>query len=229
MKLRRNGICKMTIQDFSIKIDLRLNKGASHDFDNIWSEVKEEAANKAVLDFTRRQYRGKNQTQEGAEETTARVDDLQVLLKKEILSVKDKGVYAETEKLPTDYLYFKRLTPIVSKNACSNIEITSYLEEEANVDILIHPVPSFEFEETFHTIIGNRIHVYHQDEFVVNKTILTYYRKPKKLDFTKPSQILEFKDDVCEMLVDEAVKIIASDIESINQKQLAQERVETNN
>ena len=53
---------------------------------------------------------------------------------------------------------------------------------------------------------------------------MTYYRKPKEYSFKKLNDVIEFKDDVCELLVDETCKIIASDIESLNQKGLAQER-----
>ncbi len=214
----------MTIADFSLKIDLRLNKGASNDYDAIWSDVKEEAANKGVTDFVRRQVKGKNQTQEGDEETTAKVDDLQVLLKPEVLKVTKKNGFFETEKLPQDYLYYKRLTPNVKKGECDSLDIKSYFSEEANVDDLRH-VPSFDFEETFHTLAGNKFKIYF-DDFDVLKASLIYYRKPKKLNFKKLNDILEFKDDICEMIVDETVKIIASDIESINQKNLAQERVQ---
>lgn len=217
----------MTVQQVSAKIDIRLNKGASGDYDNLWSYNKQEAFNKAINDWVRRQKQGKNQLQAGDEETDMRVDDLQILLKADSLIVRDKGLYVQTDKLPSDYLYYKRLTPIVSKGACANVEMKSHLREEANVDDLLG-IPSFDFEETFHTIIGNRAHVYHNKDFIINKVILTYYRKPKLYDFKKLSTVVEWKDDVCDVLVDEACKIIASDLESINQKVLAQERTETN-
>ena len=218
----------MRIGEASAKIDLRLNKSASNDYDNIWSYAKQEAYSKATLEWVRRQKRGKNQTQEGDEESDARVDDLQVLLKIEPLKVRDKGFYVETEKIPQDYLYYKRLTPIVSKGKCSRVIIQSSLREESNVDAL-KTFPSFEFEETFHTIINNRIHLYHNKEFEVDNVQLTYYRKPKTYDFKKLDTIIEFKDDVCELIIDEACKILASDIESPNQKALAEQRVELNN
>ncbi len=218
----------MKIQEVSAKIDIRLNKQASGDYDNLWSYNKQEAFNKAITDYVRRLKHGKNQTQEGDEETDTRVDDLQVLLKPDVLAVKDKGNFAQTTKLPTDYLYYKRATPVVSKGSCGEVTIKSHLKEEANVDDL-KSLPSFDFEETFHTIIANRIHIYHNKDFKVNKVNLIYYRKPKVYDFKKLSDVVEFKDDVCELFIDEACKIIASDIESPNQKQLAQERAEYNN
>lgn len=219
----------MTLTQASTKINIRMNKASSSDYDNIWNYVKSEALNKAVTEWTRRQYRGNNITREGDEESTTRVDDLQVLLKKDALSTRDKGVFVETNKLPSDYLYFKRLTPYVSKGNCTSIAIKSHLREEANVDDLLPSLPSFKFEETFHTLIGNRAHVYHNKDFTIDKVELTYYRKPITYDFKKLNTVMEFKDDVCEMLIDEACKIIASDIESLNAKALAESRVENNN
>ncbi len=219
----------MTISQVSAKIDLRLNKSASGDYDNIWPYAKQEAFNKGVNEWVRRQKHGKNATQEGDEETDMRVDDLQVLLvPAKQMSVKDKGLFVQTSKLPEDYLYYKRLTPVVTKGSCSGVYITSHLKEEANVDD-ISKMPSFNFEETFHTIINNKAHIYHNKDFKIEKVELTYYRKPKYYSFKKLDDIIEFKDDICELIVDEACKILASDIESINQKTLAQERSEFNN
>lgn len=218
----------MTVKQVSAKMDLRLNKGASGDFDNLWSYHKQEAFHKALNSWIRRQKHGKNLTQEGDEETDMRVDDLQALLRIESLSIRDKDLFVETAKLPTDYLYYKRVTPYVTKGACSKVKIKSHLREEANVDTLIN-FPSFDFEETFHTIIGNRIHLYHNKDFKVEKVDLTYYRKPKEYDFKKLNSVIEFKDDICEILVDEACKIIASDLESFNQKAVAEQRADTDN
>jgi len=219
----------MTIADVSLSMNLRLNKGDTQDYDNLWRYHKANAFNKAVTDWIRRQYRGKNQTQEGDEESAARVDDLQILLKSDGLTFRDKGFYVETGRLPSDYLYYKRVTPYVNKSTCSNIRIKSYLKEEANVDQLLNVIPSFDFEETFHTLKGNRVNVYHNNDFTIDKIELTYYRKPKVYNFSKLDDTIEFKDDICEILIDESCKILASDIESFNQKGGAQERAENNN
>lgn len=219
----------MTLTQASTKINLRMNKSDSSDYDNLWNYVKSEALNKAVTEWVRRQYRGNNQSREGDEESTTRVDDLQILLKRDGMTIRDKGVYVETNKLPSDYLYFKRLTPYVSNGNCKSIAIKSHLREEANVDDLLPLLPSFQFEETFHTLIGNKAHVYHNKKFDIEKVELTYYRKPITYDFKKLSTVMEFKDDECDIIIDEACKIIASDIESLNAKALAQERAENNN
>lgn len=220
----------MTIEDVSAKIDLRLNKSASGDYDNVWSYNKQEAFNKAVIEWVRRQRVGSNQRQERDEETVDAIEKLQVLLNREpvTLTVRKRGDFVESDKFPSDYLYFKRLTPIVSKGQCTGVTIKSHLREEANVDDL-RGLPSFMFEETFHTIVSNRARVYHFGDFDVDSVKLMYYKKPKVYDFAKLNSVVEFPEDVCEQLVDEACKILASDIESPNQKTLAQERVEINN
>lgn len=217
----------MTLRQISAKLDLRLNKGASGDYDNIWSYQKQEAFNKAVLSWVRRQKKGKNQTQEGDEETDSRVDDLQVLLKSDNLTVRDKGIYVQAP-LPSDYMYHKRVTPVVSKGNCGNVTIKSHLREEANVDELLS-LCSFDFEETFHTLINNKVHIYHNKDFTVQKALLTYYRKPKVYDFKKPDTVVEFNDNICDILADDTAKIIASDIESFNTKATTESRAEFDN
>lgn len=218
----------MTVADISTKINLRLNKGDSQDYDNLWNYHKEDAFNKGVLEWVRRQKRGKNQTQEGDEESDARVDDLQVLLKTDTITVRDRKFFAESNKLPSDYLYHKRVTPIVSKGNCKGVRIASQLREEGNVDELL-PSCSFKFEDSFHTLRDNRIYQYHNGDFTVDRLEITYYRLPKMYDFTKLNSVIEFKNDVCELLVDEACKILSSDIESFNQSSMAEKRAEQNN
>lgn len=219
----------MTLSQVSAKIDIRLNKEASSDYDNLWPYVKQEAFNKAINEWVRRQVHGNNIKQEGDEETTMRVDDLQILLKTDNLTIRERGDFVQTNRLPSDYMFFKRLTPYVSKGACLNVKIKSHLKEEANVDDLLPSLPSFEFEETFHTLIANRAHIYHNKQFTVDKVELTYYRKPIFYEFRKLDTVVEFRDNICDILVDEACKIIASDIESLNAKALTESRVESNN
>lgn len=225
----------MTSQDASIKIDQRLAKLSSFDARNLKEWQKEEASNKAMYDYLRRNLHGGNMYREADEETVRRVDDFQFLLRTKGMSIGNKGVYAESISLPEDYLYHKRVTPNCTKGICLYTPIRSTLIEEANVDEYLKDYdsqPSFDFEETIHTLIGNRIRVYHNNDFVVVDLILTYYRKPLPLRFvdtTGRAEAWEWKQDVAEQLVDEAVKILAGDIESVNQNALADGRVEKNN
>ena len=108
--------------------------------------------------------------------------------------------------------------------------MTVYLAEEANVDLYMRdPLkrPDFEWGETYCTMQGNRIRVYKRDFDLVNP-ILTYYRRPTEIQIegcvdpytlvTSGAEVTcEFKDDVVELIIDEAVAIIAGDIDNINQ------------
>lgn len=224
----------MTSIDASIKIKQRLSKLDSFDSKNLKDWMMEEAANKAALDYPRRNLHGGNQYREGDEETLTMVDDFQFLLKNATLSVGNKGPYAESVTLPPDYLRHKRLTPNCTKGNCTYVQLRSTLIEEANVDEYLRDYnsqPSFDFEESFHTLIGNKIRSYHNNDFTIVDLTLTYYRMPAKIQFVDPigrSNVWEWKQDVAEQIVDETVKILAGDIESLNQNALADGRVEKN-
>jgi hypothetical protein len=82
--------------------------------------------------------------------------------------------------------------------------------------------------------------IYTNGEFTVESVTFTYYRQPVKIQIAgcvdpytqvvSPIDIeCEFKDDLVELLVDEAVKILAGDIESTIQMERASNSVEQNN
>jgi hypothetical protein len=198
----------MTSANAQIKIEQRLEKLSSADAPNILPWQMEEAVNKAVLDWVRRQKHGGNIYREGDEVTVQQVDDLQPLLKVVDLGVtgSSNNLYAATEALPPDYLYFKRLTPNCTKDNCIYVQIRSTLIEEANVDEYLRDYnsqPSFDFEECFHTLIGNTAHVYHNNDFTVVDCKLTYYRAPDQIYFVDPVKSLQnwnWKPDVCELI-----------------------------
>jgi hypothetical protein len=216
------------------EIKQRLQKQDTNTNSNILDEEFEDALNRGLSDWIRRQHHGSNIFKEGDENTEQRIDDLQILLKEKYISVNNKDVYAETSVVPSDYRYYKRLTPIVSKDICTNVRIKSYFVEEANADDYLKDwtfKPSFDFEETFHTMLSNKFRVYHNKDFTVNEAILTYYRNPlyiscKKADYDK---VWEWKDDVARSIINEAVKILAGDIENINAYEIADKKQEQDN
>jgi hypothetical protein len=121
--------------------------------------------------------------------------------------------------------------------------MTVYLAEEANIASLLSDEfrkPSFEWGETFCTIMGNRIKIYHDDLFTIVDPILTYYRKPIYIQIagaidpytgltSATNVICEFKDDIVELLIDETASILAGDIESVNQFSRGTQNAERNN
>lgn len=226
-----------------LKIRQRLNKLASNDYDNIecWQIV--EAFNKAQVDWCRRNLHGLNVVQEGDEQSTRRIDDMQILLTNYTIPVNKKDLYYETANLPDNYFQWKKIGVTGSNDCCDDRDFVVYLAEVGNTGLLLrdeNKKPSFEWGETFATLQGDKVWIYTNNEFEINKAVLTYYRLPVKIQIANcidpytslasPLDIeCEFKDDLTELLIDEAVKILAGDIESFNQMQRAQQSVENNN
>ena len=145
--------------------------------------------------------------------------------------------YIISETLPADYMEFKRVDAYGSNDCCPDPRrFVVYLAEEANAAILLrdeNKKPSFDWAETFCTLAGNKLKVYTNDDFTITDAKLMYYREPVNIQIAgcvnpytgtiSPVDIeCEFKDDVTETLIDEAVQVLAGDIESITQYQIAQ-------
>jgi len=229
----------MNVAEVAIKIKEALNKLDSSDYDNFECWQIRNAYNKEQREWSRRQIIGANQSQSGDEETSFKIDDIQILLKTKPLKGKNYKRYFESDVLPADYFAMKRVTPYVT-TTCGSNNFVSNLKEEGNVDDLLadwatQPAP--EMEETFHTFIGNKIRVYTNNKFKVDKIDLTYYRYPREIDFTGCEHIdgssgtnvdPEFKDDIVDIIIDGAASILAGDIESLNQLQITKQRSNTN-
>ncbi len=225
-----------------IKLKQRINKLDSQDYDNIecWQAV--EAFNKAQVEWCRRQLHGLNIVKEGDEQSTRRKDDLQVLLSDNQLSLIDKKDYF-LGTIPENYLQFKRVDVFACKDCCDDRRMTVYLAEEGNLNQLLRDKskkPSFEWAETFATLINNQVHIYTNNEFEISQADLTYYRQPRKIQiqgcidpYTNVESLTEvqseFKDDIIEVIIDEAVSIIAGDIESSVQYPRGSQTAERNN
>jgi hypothetical protein len=225
-----------------IKIKQRLNKLASLDYDNLECWQIAEAFNKAQIEWTRRQLYGINVRKEGAEKTSGLVDDLQRLMKSEILNMNKKDIYYRSESLPPDYLHYVRTDVFAQQECCPERRMTVYEVEEANISIILNnkdKQPSFEWCETVSTLVNNNLRVYTNNEFEISKCYLVYYRKPQEVQFTgcidittgfpfTNDQTCEFNDDVAEIIVDNAAMILAGDIESTTQYQREQQNVQSN-
>ena len=225
-----------------IKVKERLNKLDSQDYDNINCWQISEAFNKAQVEWVRRQLHGINIVKEGDEGSTRRKDDLQVLLNRQGISLIDKEYYYFGD-IPTDYLQWKRIDVYAKKDCCNKRRMTVYFAEEADVSLLLRDTnkrPSFEWSETFATLIGNDINIYTNNEFDIESADLVYYRQPIKIQIqgcvdpytnlqSTQNVLCEFKDDIIEVIIDEAVSILAGDMESFNQYSRGTESSERNN
>jgi hypothetical protein len=232
----------MSPDQVQILLDLRLNKLASETYTNIECWEKREAVNKALLEWVRRQIHGTNLSKEGDEESKMRVDDLQILLKEKNMNLEKKDLYFITEEFPKDYGWFKTIRVYGNKDKCKDVLISDLHHiEEANVNEWLNDwskIPSFEYRQSFYTITGNKIKIYTNNDFDVSKVNLIYYRFPKKFDIKDCEhyngsngidQEIEFKDDIAQLIIDEAASILAADIEHQNAYQTTIKRKEENN
>ena len=224
-----------------IKIKQRLNKLASLDYDNFECWQVQEAFNKAQLEWVRRQLYSINIRKQGEEQSSGLIDDLQRLMKHELVTVANREIYY-SGSLPTDYLHYVRTDVFAKKECCPERRMTVYEVEEANISIILNnkdKQPNFEWAETVATLVGNKVRVYTNKLFDITQCHLTYYRKPIEVQFSgciDPStgntfiadQNCEFNDDVAEVICDNAAMILAGDIESVTQYQREQQNVQSN-
>jgi hypothetical protein len=227
-----------------IKFRQRLNKLASNDYDNIecWQIV--ESFNKAQIEWCRRQLHGTNATRTSDEQTKRRIDDLQILLTTQPITGSIQSDYFLGTNFPNNYMEYKRVDTDATTECCSKDprSMTVYLAEEANVDMIMRdPLkrPDFEWGETFCTMQNNTIRIYKREFDVINPRI-TFYRKPRYIEIEGCSDPYnntisaadvesEFKDDIVEIMIDEACAIIAGDINDANNYIRGSQQAEKNN
>lgn len=233
----------MLNQTILIKVRQRLNKLASNDYDNIqpWQII--EAFNKGQSDWCRRNLHGMNIVKEGDEQSTSRIDDLQILLDTVPLILTDRGTFFESISIPDDYLRWKRLSVKAKSECCPAKPIVVYLAEQGNRDELLrdkNKQPNFEWGETFAMFESNKVQIFTNGLFEIVSPEITYYKQPTHIQIagikdpytgiTSTTDVpCMFKDDLTELLIDECAKIIAGDIESQLQMQRQTQTVENNN
>lgn len=216
-----------------IKFKQRLNKLDSFDNDNIECWQMAEAFNKAQIETVREIVQGYNSKQENRESGLVSIDDLQVIVTEKPLQFTNKKKFAETEEFPEEYLYFKSVRISATSSTCTTPrKIRAFVASEADADDLqLDPLlePSFKWQETFVTLVSNKMRIYTNGKFEVSENSLVYYRKPRMISFQdcvdiatgkpSPDVTCEFKDDLVEIILDKAVSILAGDIDHYNQAQ----------
>jgi hypothetical protein len=232
----------MNIKEVVLKHKLRLNKEDSFDFDNIPDSKIIEACNKAQLQVINRLYSPKTIYKEGFEQTIKRLDQLQKLVTDPtpIVMVR-KDRYYESD-LPNNYFDYVRIDVNAKSEECTTpIDLAISLKEEGNVNTLLQDDfqnPSLEWQETFCTISNDKIKVWTNNNFELEDPLLTYLRYPIKMDISGYKHVdgsnsidvdPELPDDMVELIIDASCKIIAGDIESMNQYQINKDSFETNN
>jgi len=231
----------MTNAQLQIKIKERLNKLASLDYDNFecWQIV--EAFNKAQLEWVRRQIGGYNQKQTGDGSNKINYDDTQKLSNTVLLNGVSYNDSWVSVPYPADYMNYSALYVMAKNDCCPDRNIIVYLVDKADLYVILrdeNKKPSFEWGETVAFMAGDQFTIFTGGEFQISSVDLTYYRKPTPVQFQNCIDVstgaatidipCEFKDDIAEILVDNAVAILAADIESFNQYTRASTSVQTN-
>ena len=224
----------MTSRIASELIEMALQKQDTEHYANLTLWDKQSALNKAASDWMRRQIWGTNQHKEQNEQSTMVTDDLQSFLVERKLSVGNYEFYADTVKKPENFLYYNNLFVYCSKGECNNIMIPSTLIESANSDDYLSDwafSPSFDFEQCFHIFINDKFRIFHGGDFKVNSVKLFYYRKPQEISMEPldADVVWEWKEDVANLIIDEAIKNLAAHIEHVTAHQTSKENTINNN
>ena len=153
--------------------------------------------------------------------------------------------YFRATNFPVDeYLEFKRVSTNATSECCPEPRsMTVYLAEEANVNLILRdPLkrPDFDWGETFCTLIENEVRIYKDPSFNIVDPVITFYKKPTYIQvagvldpYTGTTPTVDtpssFKDDVVELMIDEAAAIIAGDIANYIEMQRDQASAERSN
>lgn len=229
----------ITSLDVALKIKYRLNKVDTQDDQNLPIQNIVEAYNKAQISVQSRLANKNNIYKTGLESTKERTDDLEVLINAEpiILPITKKQGYYISNSIPINYFRHIRVTCIASNSKCSSKEMFVYLQEESNLNTLLrneHVNPSFEWAETICTIAEDKIKVFY-DDFEIKKLYFTYMRKARNIDIPgyekedgSPSTLInpELPDNVVEMCIDEACRILSGDTGNQFSNQISQQNLQ---
>lgn len=222
----------MTFESALRIAEQRLQRIETYDNRFISRSQYADAFNKGMYTFIRKQISGINSLRLSKEESSFTEDLLHILKKKKELSTENAGIYDEVI-IPKDFLHYIRLTPIVSKGNCKKIRIKSSYIEDANIDDRLKSEnlrPSFDFEQCFHSIIGNKFNIYHNNDFVINEVELSYYRVPLKLSHLEQDRNTEWEwsEEVSQIIIDEGVKVLAGDLGEQIPYEAATDRINNN-
>lgn len=202
-----------------------------------------EAFNKAQSAWVRRQLEGINQLRQGNESSTRKIDDLKVILTDTSLTMANKELYYESTIYPVDYLQWCRISAKAWRECCPARPLTIFEGNEADRDIYLadtNRTPNYEWATTFATCIGNTFRVYTNDQFEIREPVLTYYRNPNDVVFAgqvdpstgdpSPVDILcEFPDNVVELIIDDTVALLSSDMDNYQKAQYMSANAEKSN
>lgn len=218
----------MTIQEAYKRFLLKINKNDTNTEVSISSAEFVIIFNEQSLVWLKEKIKQKASTDS--------INDLDQLLVSEL----ELSNFQETKNhvdfdLPEDYFEFVTARAIAEKDNCEKeLDIINIKPKEKNQwlrDDLNNP--SFEWEETISIITNNKIEVYKED-FDINGILLSYYKKPNKIDIEgyihidkTPSKTIhpDLSDQNVNEIINRCASAVAMDYQNGESFQLQEQRI----
>jgi hypothetical protein len=233
------------------KIDQKLNKLSTNEYQQINLEDKILALNEAQIKLIKQKVDGFGTVSGlGLDAFKKRYEDIQKLIENYEDHALDLTLTnpllhqwtAYVDTLDPKYMFYIDSYFLANKGRCTDriIYINKELVKHGDITVLInntHYKPSFEYQETFNNINSNQISVYTDGTFTPTKLYLSYLRYPKYIDKEgyititgQPSinQDCELQTYLEDELLDITVQSLAMYTENIGAVQSAQMRIQTN-
>jgi hypothetical protein len=233
------------------KIDQRLNKLSSNDHQEIQLEDKILALNEAQLKLIKTKYSGTSVPNrvgfDGMKKRYQDIENLIVDFKENFLTLEEVDPYlnqweGSLSELNPKYMLYADAYILADKDRCKNrvIWINKDLVKHGDIQFLLNSTdfaPSFEYQETFNVITGNKISIFTDGSFTPSKLFMMYVRYPKYIDkegYVKfdgkasTNEDCELNDYLEDELLDLTIANLADYTENISASQTARARSQTN-
>lgn len=219
----------INIRELLYDIDLKLNKVATNEHQNIPLEDKIITLNDAQINIIKTKFSGNNLYKAGFDSFQKRYNDLEVLIEKNgVLSLTDEGTAlnswsADITKLNPEYMLGVPGSEYIlaEKGGCKNLPLAVRQIKHGDISVVLrntNTAPSFEYQEVPGVISGHKWQIFTDGTFTPQKFFLWYVKYPKKVDYEgyihldgTPSSTVdsELPFYLKEELVDTAVRSLA--------------------
>lgn len=231
-------------------IDLRLNKLATNDHQEIPLENKIIALNEAQIKLIKTKVDPNNIYKIGLDGFKKRYQDLQFLvesaeehpLELKITSNNLNKYTSAINGLTPKLMFYLDSYLIANKGECKDrvISTNADLVKHADITLLLKDSnfkPSFEYQETIVDISSDQIQIYTDGTFTPTKLYVSYIRYPKKIDkesyinfdgTDSVNQDCELEDYLYDELLDLTVQNLAMFTENIPSVNSSNQRINSN-
>lgn len=239
----------ISVKSLIYGIDYKLNKVATLVHQEIPIENKILALNQAQIKLIKTKLGPNNPLTQGFDSMNKRYHDLEILVEpphmhelslKKVDDVLHK-YEADLNQLTPKYMFYVDGYVLATKGECVNkpLFINKDLAKHSDIAVILansNYKPSFEYEEVPSTIGSNKIEVYSDGTFEIEKVYISYLRYPKKIDIEgyfdldgnlSINQDCELPDYLEEELLNLAIMELSMITENIPSVQFTQERIKT--